>query len=124
MGGQFGTKEAGEFIDLGAATVKAYDGAMADGKLGVEDIQHLIPVGMAVPAAVEDAGVAVQELGELDAEDAAALHSRVESAMGGTVTQEIATEVLAIGVHTARALTLLKERREANAAAAGDGATS
>jgi len=119
MGGLYGVKETGDVVSLGASTVKAYSNAALDGKFGLEDLVHLVPVGMKIPAAVAGIDLVGKELAELDDEDEKKLHAQVEAELAGEdVPEGVGKHILLIGVHVATALSLMKAHRDKKAAEA------
>lgn len=83
------TKEA---LDLVLALYKAGDGALADGKLGFDDLAQLMAVVPKIGPAVADMGKIPQEFADLDSAEAAELVAHV--AAGLALQDEKAKDVL------------------------------
>jgi len=68
---KLGVKETKELIDLMVTGVSVYDGAMADGKLGLEDLAQLFKLAPVLQPALDGVDKVIPELMDLDSEEGA-----------------------------------------------------
>lgn len=76
-----GIKETLEVIDFGIAVSELVVKSMKDGKIGVEDVQHIFPVILAAGPAFSGIGELKDELSDLSAEELAKIRDHVLAKM-------------------------------------------
>lgn len=110
MAGVYGVKETKEIITLGGKIGMAFKLAAADEKYDFSDLMYLGPVIESVMPAIEDASIALKELGELDSEDAAEIVAHSNSVLGDSTPEEVTKEAILAGLHIAKLVSLLKKK--------------
>jgi len=70
---QYGVQETKQVLDLAFAGAKAVQDALADGKIGLEDLGQLLPIIVAAGPAIDNISMVPKEIKDLDAAEAADL---------------------------------------------------
>ena len=83
-----GIEASKKLLDLGFAFGGAFKKSLADGKIGPEDVQHLIPVIPTFIPFIESVGEIPAEIKDYSAEEGAELLAYGASKLGGVVDSE------------------------------------
>ena len=100
----YGIQETRDVVKLGACVAKALVGALEDGKLGLSDLIHLVPVGKALPAAIKGISQVPAELKDLSEKESAELNRFIEGYTGDCKSEKAAESIMLAGIHIARAV--------------------
>lgn len=106
---EYGIKETKEVLDMGIAAVAAYRGAMADGRIDLNDLAHLIPLAGVVGPAIEGIEKVPAELQDLTKEEHEELKAHLDGKLGNGAWDKVGVEIFKAGLHLARALTIFKK---------------
>lgn len=109
QGGEYSVKDTGELIVLLGSVFMAVDGAMADGKIGLEDLGQAMLIVPHIGPAIDGVGNIPSELDELDDEDKAALQAKVDAAFGEGAFQKVGKPLFTAAVNVVAAYNKMKE---------------
>jgi hypothetical protein len=93
---KYGIENTKEILDLGFGLGEGLKKSKADGKLDAGDIVHLIPIINKVEPAIDDAGVSVKELMDLDDDEAKELIVYAGSKLTGVLSDEEVLEKIEV----------------------------
>ena len=96
MSGKYDVKNTKEVLRLGLAGFQAYEGVMKDGKLGFDDVAHIMLVIPYIEDAIKDITLIPKELGELDDADGKDLLVFAASILPGLVDAKLAVIINAV----------------------------
>jgi hypothetical protein len=93
-----------QIMDLVASLVKAVEASMADGKIGVEDLAHLMMVLPKIGPAVDGVNEVQAEIAAMTEESEAELRTYIEGLYGSGKYELLAEDAKLAAVHLARVL--------------------
>lgn len=96
MSGQYSVQNTKEVLRLGLACFQAYENITEDGKIGLEDLSHVVAVTPYIKDAVSDVSLVPKELGEVDAADAKELRDYAAQILGEMVDSDLVEIVNAV----------------------------
>lgn len=109
QGGEFNIDQTAEVIVFIGSALQAIDGALADGKIGLEDLSQLMLLVPTIGPALDGLDQVPKELGELDDEDLGKLEAKVDASLGQGAFSKVGAHLLKAGVDLAKAYSAIKE---------------
>lgn len=97
MAGMYGIEETKKVVDLGLAVGAAVKGALADGKIGLEDLGQLMALAQAFGAGMPNLSQAAKEVGDMQSQDAADLVLYVAGKVGQSKAEKVSVASLKLG---------------------------
>lgn len=99
-----GIEKLKQWLDVVMAGAGAVQNALVDGKLGLEDIGHLVSVLIPIGPALQNVGDLPKEFSDLDESESAALMAHVKSRLPSVVSDEDTRKVVEAGLKVALGL--------------------
>ena len=108
---EYGVTETKEAMAMFAGFVKVAELAMADGKVNIEDLGHLMVAVPSIGPGVDGISKVAAELGDLTEDEEKEVKAHIDEKFGEGLYQLIGEDILHDAIHFASAISKLRAKK-------------